>query len=254
VYLHHHDRERFEMSVEERSNSAEIFQQWSLYDRIIRLNYMKHREMAEGVARTAQMAGAACRVLDLGCGDGRMAAMGLEGTTCESYHGIDLSGEAIAAAKENLVLGDATIAFTQGDLVIAGSLLSDQWRHDRVKPVNTLLASYSLHHLPDDVVQNLLSALSSAMDRPGWFCWIDLCTYPDEARSTYLNRFYRDELTTWTELTPADVSAVIAHMNSSDFPLSESHRLEVAARAGFALHRPLYRDDFYAAHLFELPR
>jgi SAM-dependent methyltransferase len=238
------------MNSDEPSDAAEIFQDWGLYDRIIQFNYMKHQQMVRAIARAASYLQGPARVLDLGCGDGRMAARGMQKTRWEAYHGVDLSHAAIESARTNLAHLHAAVDFTEGDLVATSCQLAEVWRRRQGSTPNFLLASYSLHHLSESDVVRTLQALSAVLSPPGLFCWVDLCMLPGETRRSYLDRFRLEELPHWSTLTPDDQAEVTEHMECADYPLSEARRIDIAAAGGFCLREVLYTDDFYVAHLF----
>ena len=79
---------------------GEFFNQWRLYEAVIRHNYMKHREihaaMHDALAACAVSAGT---LLDLGCGDASQIARSMQNTPITSYIGVDLSGDALGMAR-----------------------------------------------------------------------------------------------------------------------------------------------------------
>lgn len=231
-----------------RDTSVELFRHWGLYDRIILGNHMRHQQMALAVTNAAQSLNAPCRVLDPGCGDGQLAAMALCNCHCEWWHGVDLSRAALDSAHQ-LFPSQTIIHFTEGHLTTVTHQLAEQWLQGRSTPPNLLLASYALHHLSESQLQQTLADLA-CVPQPRAFCWIDLYLSEDESRQEWLHRFHTTALPTWSNLTEADVSEVIAHMQTSDFPLTESRRVELATQFGFQSHEVLYRDDFFLASVF----
>lgn len=229
-------------------SSAELFRHWGLYDRIIMGNHMRHQQMALAVAQAARVLNEPCRVLDLGCGDGQLAAMALQTIPCASWHGVDLSRAALDSAPQ-LLPSQTTIQFTEGHLTTVTHQLAEQWLQGQSTPPNLLLASYALHHLSQSQLQQTLADLA-CVPKPRVFCWIDLYTAENESREDWLKRFHTTALPSWSNLTPAEISEVIAHMQTSDFPVTESRRVELGTQFGFQSHEVLFRDDFYLASLF----
>ena len=64
------------MNAESREVQA-IFERWTLYEKVIRSNYMRHQEMIRVIQQAVRQIDQPLRVLDLGCGDGWMASQGL---------------------------------------------------------------------------------------------------------------------------------------------------------------------------------
>ncbi len=206
--------------------------------------------MAYAIACSVRSIQEPVRVLDLGCGDGKMARMGLQTVTCEAYHGIDLSATALNSAKDNLRALAKELEFTESDIVKASERIASLCVNKLASPANLVLASYSLHHLAEAEILKTLCSVRSAMSDRGCFCWIDLCMRPGETRRDYLDRFYKDELGQWPSLTESEVPQVRQHMETSDYPLSASRMVELATDAKLSFCEVLYQDDCYVAIRF----
>lgn len=229
--------------TEQPSRSGEAFEDWTLYEKIIALNYMRHREVAEAVRWLTSQLCHPLHVLDLGCGDGWMATHGLGGSNVVSYLGVDLSSDALGGAMTNLSFLSPSVSLREADL-------TDIFRHEFDPPPNLVLASYSLHHFPLEEVCDLIRKLHDSMAAPGCLVWIDLQRGEQESRLEFLKRFYDQRLPEWKTLTGDEVKAVMEHMTGADFPLSAVEKREVTAAAGFEASRTLYEDDYYAADAY----
>ena len=86
------------------SEIAGFFNEWSIYQKVLKNNYMFHEEVYGAVQKllAERLQGWTFSLLDLGCGDASYIARALVGTTIRQYTGFDLSDTAIAIAKRNL--------------------------------------------------------------------------------------------------------------------------------------------------------
>ena len=226
-----------------RSEAAEIFHDWSLYDRVIHWDYMRHREMAAAIGASAAGLAAPLHALDLGCGDGRMARAGLRQARVASYVGVDLSAAALAAAPANLAPLACPVELREVELAVAVE------QAFQPSP-NFALASYSLHHYRADAVAEILTRLRGLLSPGGLFVWIDLERRAEETRAEYLERFWRDELSQWSAIRADEAREIIDHMASADFPLTSDEKQSLASAAGFRWRETPFRNAFYAADLY----
>ena len=163
--------------------ASTVFDDWSLYDKIIRCNYMRHHEIADVIQSFAGSVREPLHVLDLGCGDGWMANASLCDSDVATYVGIDLSAEALQAARKRLSEPSRSVVIRQANLESALAQNFDR------RP-NLVLASYSLHHLLPDKQSRLIKGIAGLM-AVGWLIWIDLQRRQQESREAYLQRFFR---------------------------------------------------------------
>ena len=229
------------MTAESQEVQA-MFEQWTLYEKVIRLNYMRHQEMILAIKNSVQKISQPLRVLDLGCGDGWMAGQGLAGGSIEDYVGIDLSESALQEAKRNLSSLGKNISLRQGNF---HDVMQSQLD---LKP-NLILTSYSLHHFSGSELNWLLRRIGETLDPDhGLLLWVDLKCEPQESRDGYMSRVHDQFLPTWDALTGEQKDEVVNHMLQSDFPLTLQTQHELALEAGLDHPNCLYQDDFYAAH------
>jgi len=224
------------------AEDLEVFQKWSLYDIVIHLNYMHHREMNSMLRACAGQVAHRLRVLDLGCGDGRMAIEGLKGLSVESYTGVDLSEEALATARGELPRICRDVKLLHCDLE---HVLDQDWKE---KP-NFIIASYSLHHFPHDSAKRIIQKVSQVLAPRGVFFWIDLQRYEYETRQEYLDRFWRNHLPNWKALDESQKTSVIEHMSKADYPLTSNEKRNLVNNAGLVWRSTPYQTPEYACDI-----
>jgi ubiquinone/menaquinone biosynthesis C-methylase UbiE len=222
---------------------AEIFEDWSLYDKVIHFNFMQHREMGEVIRTIAGTTAQPLRVLDLGCGDGRMGGEGLRGMPVASYVGVDLSQAALEAARDRLAHLDCPIELRHSDL--AAALL----KSFEPSP-NLILASYSLHHYHQAELAASMVRLEQILAPGGVFIWIDIERHEQETRAEFLARFHRQQLKAWHAFADAEIEEVFAHMCEADFPLTAVEKQQLTTSAGLKLQSTPFQDDCYAARCY----
>ena len=71
---------------------SSMFDQWSLYARVVESGAIAHRDVSAAVREFLGDMDRPCRVLDLGCGDGWMARECLKSSQVSRYVGIDTFG------------------------------------------------------------------------------------------------------------------------------------------------------------------
>lgn len=226
------------------SGDLEVFQQWSLYDMVIHFNYMRHREMNSMLRACARQLDRKLRVLDLGCGDGRMAIEGLKNLCIESYTGVDLSSDALVKARTELPEICRQVKLLHSDLE---QVLGEDWNE---KP-NFIIASYSLHHFPHDSMNRIIQKIARVLEENGVFIWIDLQRYEFETRQEYLERFWRNHLPDWKALDDSQKTSVIEHMSGADYPLKSTEKRNLATTAGLLWRATPYQTAEYACDVFE---
>jgi len=122
---------------------SNMFDQWSLYSRILANNYMRHRDLSVVVREFLAGLARSCRVVDLGCGDGWMARECLKSTRVLRYVGIDTSADAIARVRACPPAGsepdNARIDLSCEDVFTALHALP-------AGEFDLVLSSYCLHH------------------------------------------------------------------------------------------------------------
>jgi ubiquinone/menaquinone biosynthesis C-methylase UbiE len=201
---------------------------------------MRHAEVeAAGRAALARRA-EPVRVLDLGCGDGRVAAAVLADCRVAEYVGVDLSAGALElharrpeAGTRRLVCGDIAAALAA---LPAGGF-------------DVVLAGFSLHHFPTAAKAAVLADAARVLAPGGWLLWTDTYRREGESREAFLDRLFAEIRSTWTAVTPAEREQFVAHIRDFDHPEPWSWMTAHLEALGLSAPEVLYRDDFYVSLL-----
>jgi hypothetical protein len=238
-----------ESGVSSFDRPVEIFRQaWSLYDRLVVENFMRHREMEQGLRSLLSARSTPPALLDLGCGDSALIARALPGLRVGRYVGVELVAEVAAQAARRMgpLVPDCQ--------VVTGNL-AEIIRRPELGRFDLAFASYSVHHLSNAEKSQLFLDLPRRLSPAGSFVLIDLVLREGEDRHAYLQRFHEFVRTSWTGLTEDERLRIRDHMDSSDWPESLPDIQRMAATAGFVPGELLYRDpeEFYALIHFRRP-
>ncbi len=227
--------------------SNTMFDEWSLYARVIANNYMRHRDIAAVVRELLAGLDRSCRVLDLGCGDGWMAGECLRSTRVRRFVGIDSSADAIARARACPPAGcesdGAELDLHCEDVVTALPALP-------AGEFDLVLSSYCLHHFSQPQKREILCQIRRVLTADGSFIWTDLARHGQQTRETYLQSVFHMIRQNYRTLCSEEIEETVAHIASSDYPEEEPWMLATARECGFSLARALLRDEFYGSWAF----
>lgn len=212
----------------------EFFNQWDIYQKVVRCNYLHHVEAYAALAEALSRFDRPLRFLDLGAGDAAWTSQVLAGRPVSRYEAVDLSPIALDLARTNLGEVGGERVFTEGDFVKV--LRESAIRHD------VIFVGLSLHHLPRRDKEALLPVVRRHLAEGGSFVCYEPINEPGESRAQVLERWWNVVLAEWTELTAAERAAVQDHVFGNDYPESCEDYAEMAAAAGFAGTRMRYRD------------
>jgi ubiquinone/menaquinone biosynthesis C-methylase UbiE len=218
----------------------DTFEQWALYESVVRHNYMLHAELIESLGRWAAANGRPLVILDLGCGDAWLPTRAFPPAAVERYQGVDLSDSAIERAREHLKVWPGLAKVSNGNLFDFLGGLPDE-------SVNLVFASYSLHHFHTPQKIEILAQCHRVLEPDGTLIWIDSVMRDGESRDEYLTRQTVAFRTKWTGLTEEQREKVVAHVWESDFPESGAWMHQSTAAAGFGPGEPLLEGEFFAA-------
>ncbi len=226
----------------------EFFNHWSLYRRIVDLDYLYHRSVQETMGRWLDSLGRPFSFLDLGCGDAAFSARLLRGRQVTRYAGIDLSPVALDLAKQNLADCEFSQELHQGDFVTMLGSLSSSY--------DVIYIGLSLHHLLSEEKKALLAGIQKSLNPGGYLLIYDPVRLPGETRDEFMQRWVNHAQKTWMELTPEELASAIEHVTSADFPEEIAGLDQMAVDAGFYPAELLYRDpfNFYAQLAFRVGR
>lgn len=232
-----------------REAATTIFRnQWSLYDKLLVGNHMRHREVYGAVHHELSTRfQEPFSLIDLGCGDASRAAMALQGTTIRKYVGVELVPALTDAARRHLAPLGCEADFLLTDL---GTVFTQP----APEPFDVILAGYSVHHLREAEKGQFFVKLRSWLAPAGQFLLIDILRRDDETRREYLDRFHDVAEKSFQGLDGEDKRQVRAHMEANDWPESQASLDRFAARAGLTPSKLLYRDpeELYAVLSFNM--
>lgn len=225
---------------EDAEQVRHFFDQWHVYKRVVALNYLHHREAYAAVAKALDRYERPIRFLDLGAGDAAFTSQVLRDRKVVRYEAVDLSPVALDLARQNITRTDCEAVFTVGDFCDA--LQSGDSKED------VIFIGLSFHHLPLADKEAMLPIIRGRLAERGSFLCYEPINEEGESRTQVLDRWWQDVLRNWTELTPEELTAVQDHVLGNDYPECCATYARIAAEAGFAETRVLYRDpgSFYA--------
>ena len=107
---------------------GEFFDEWALYQKILKNNYLFHNETHQLLHNLLEHAGnSEFNLLDFGCGDAASMVDALRKTNIKGYYAVDLSQTAIQAAKNNMQSIDCKKYFKTGTLKKKSKSLLKKW-------------------------------------------------------------------------------------------------------------------------------
>jgi SAM-dependent methyltransferase len=225
---------------EDAERVRQFFDQWHLYKKVVALNYLHHREAYAAVAGALDRYVRPFRFLDLGAGDASWTCRVLQGRPVRRYEAVDLSPVALDLARQNFAGAGCETVFTTGDF--CDTLRSGGDAQD------VIFIGLSFHHLPLPDKAAMLPVIRTRLAEGGSFLCYEPIKAEGETREQVLERWWRDVLQTWTDLTADELSAIQDHVFNNDYPESCEAYERIARESGFTETRILYRDPhaFYA--------
>lgn len=222
-------------------DSADVFRRsWAVYEKFVTHNWMRHREVYDVVRLVASRWDGKFSAADFGCGDGSCTLGALGGLPLVRYVAVDRVRSLLDAIPARI--GPATaVELIEGDLggVVARS---------PARPVELLLASYSLHHLRAEEKREFLRSARNWIAPRGRLVIVDLLRSAGECRRRYLDRFHRHASRFFRAFAPVEQQLVREHMEACDFPEKLTTLQDLCTSAGWSSPRLAYRDPdrFYA--------
>lgn len=216
-----------------------FFDQWAIYQRIVAENYLHHREAYAAVAGILDGVTGPFSFLDLGAGDARWTSGVLAGRGLRAYEAVDISGVALALARENLAAFACPKTFTQEDFFQNIRERRDTW--------DIIFIGLSLHHLPGADKAEFFAAVRPRIAPGGRFVCYEPVREPGESRDRVLARWW-ETARRWTALEPAGLEKAKEHVFGNDYPEPLETFDALARQAGFlgAELRYLDHDRLYA--------
>ncbi|MEO8694989.1 MAG: class I SAM-dependent methyltransferase [Acidimicrobiales bacterium] len=147
---------------------------------LARADRLPHRREGEDILARDLSGALPGRVLDLGCGDGRLAAIVLDAYPDSHAVCVDMSTTMLAAAAARFG-DDGRVALRQHDL---DEPLRIEGQFDAI------VSSFAIHHLSDQRKHALYGEIAALLAPGGVFCNLDLVASPTRA----LHERWRDEM------------------------------------------------------------
>jgi len=224
----------------------EVFEQWAMYDAVVRHDYMCHAELAAALGAWASVIGRPLRIVDLGCSDASLPTNGFRVANVEHYLGVDLAESSIERARGNLAIWPGRFDLVCGNLADVLAKLPDG-------SANTVLASYSLHHFGSDDKLKLVGEIWRLLEPGGAFLWIDAVRDDGETHDAYIDRLTCAMANDWVGLTVEQRQRGVEHVCASDFPETACWILEHVEAAGFQSGGTLLQSEFFDGWFFLKP-
>jgi ubiquinone/menaquinone biosynthesis C-methylase UbiE len=227
------------------SQVKQTFEDWSMYETVIRHDYMRHQELASSLGKIATI-GRPIAIVDLGCGDAWLASQAFGNVHPRRYSAVDLSESAVDRAQAHVAPWGIGATVTRGNLAeFVTGVLSES--------ANLVLASNSLHHFQSDQKAAIVRDCFRILEPSGIFCWIDPVRNPGESRDGYLGRLTSVMRHNWKALNTDQLQRVTEHVLSADYPEPEAWMLDQAAKAGFEFATRFLHDNLFGAWKFVKP-
>ncbi len=209
---------------------------WSIYQRIITFNYMRHKEFAAETFNVFNKLEVKepLEILDLGCGDAQPMTVQLKQLKVGSYTGYDLSDTALEFARLNLQPFDCKIALRQGPMQ---TLI-----HQERGSFDVIYSSYAIHHLLDDQKASLLQDCYNKLSGKGCLIMIDLLRDKNESLHHYIDRYIDDIKNHWVLLSAQERELIYNHMRQYDFPAVKDDMMAWASKIGFLVEESPVND------------
>jgi SAM-dependent methyltransferase len=221
----------------------EVFEQWAMYDAVVRHDYMCHAELAKALDDWAAAFGRPLRIVDLGCSDASLPTKGFRAANVEHYLGVDLAESSIERARGNLGIWPGRFDLICGNLADVLATLPEG-------SANTVLASYSLHHFSTADKLKLIGEIWRLLEPGGALLWIDAVRDDGEDHDAYIDRLTHAMEHDWTGITVEQRERGVTHVRASDFPETESWMLEHVEQAGFQPGGTLLKDELFDGWVF----
>jgi ubiquinone/menaquinone biosynthesis C-methylase UbiE len=232
-------------NVPEGSTQALFIDSWQVYRKMVDNDYLFHRGAYGELGRLVRSrCKAPYRFVDVACGDASMTVGALIGTPVSSYLGIDISETALDIARTNLARLGCDITLTSADF--AAHL------QDWAGQADVVWIGLSLHHFQNAGKCSVMSAIRRIVGDDGVLLVYENSSPDGEDRSRWMERWDAQK-PGWTAYSDAEWEYVRNHVNSSDYPETDSGWRDLGRRAGFARVTEHYRTptDLFRLYGFE---
>lgn len=217
----------------ETAPTQELFlEQWQVYRKMVDNDYLFHRGAYGCLHRYLRdEVIEPFRFLEAACGDASMSVEALLGTKVSSYHGIDISRQALDIAARNLARLPCPVVLEERDFVKG---LRD-WR----QPADVVWIGLSLHHLLGPAKAETLRDIRRIVGQGGRLLIYEDASPDGESREEWLERWDAQE-PHWPAYSRREWMMVNDHVHASDFPETDSTWHALGKKAGFAHVKTLF--------------
>ena len=218
------------------TNVKEFFdQEWDLYKKVVKLNYMAHKEILEILRKLFRSVPPPMfSVLELGCGDASLLSSALQGTGIAAYCGVDISHYALEIAKKNMQLHQCDQRFIEGDLLEEVGSFGVEF--------DVIVAGFSLHHLMKEEKGQFFEKCRAALKARGTLIIFDEVCDPGENRNGFFNRFSSICMQEWNKLTNEEMLRIFDHVKNNDYPETFEFYKQLAEEYEFRGSQMLFHD------------
>ena len=227
------------------SSEYQLFSQnWSIYRKVVDLNYMHHQEFSRNTKSILESVTGSIRLMDLGCGDAVELSALLKNIAVEEYVGCDLSPFALNLAKQNL-------DFIPRTNLLASPLEEVVAVH---KPgFDVIHSSFAIHHLSDEVKRQVLNNIHRLLRPGGLFILVDIFRKPSQSRQEYVERYVQMLNTEWMDLEGSEKTAIIEHLTQYDFPSDLEEFLRFTQESRFSVLSSSLSDEQHKMIVLKKP-
>lgn len=196
-----------------QNRELSFFEQWNIYQNIIKYNYMFHNEIINEIKKEFSKRDS-FSILDLGCGDSYMVSHALKKYHNIKYLGIDTSSNALEFSRKNLNSANIQASHINGDFLEELKKLDNSF--------DVIISGYSLHHLSTKDKEEFFTLLSEKLSKGGVFIFYDIEAKEEESLDQYKSRacvLYEKE---WTKLNTHEIDNIVMHVENNDIAETES--------------------------------
>jgi ubiquinone/menaquinone biosynthesis C-methylase UbiE len=224
--------------------SAVFEREWRTYRKMVDNNYLFHREAYACLREivTSELA-RPFRFLDIACGDASATVGALTGTSITHYRGIDLSGDALEIAAQNLTRLDCTVELHRGDF--------EELLARRQGSVDVVWVGLSLHHLDTARKLAAMRHIRRIVDDRGLFLAYENASPDGEDRSGWLRRWDGQE-PYWTAYSDDEWRTMTGHVHVNDIPETSASWHALGRQSGFREVKEVFiaPSDLFRMYLF----
>jgi SAM-dependent methyltransferase len=223
-----------------------LFDEWSAYQKLLAHDYMYHLAFFNRLKHEIQKRfSGPIAILDLGCGDVSPIRPMLEDLDVSLYCGVDQSETALSKAETNLASLDIPSRLYPGDLMDTLRTLTGRF--------DVIVASFSLHHLETaEAKEQVLEECRRVLAAAGLVAIIDVFHAEGETREEYLRRWVDFAKKSYKALDQAEMTSLVDHVQSNDFPETLSMYQFIGRAAGYGKFKVLMQDREKLNHLVTL--